>query len=410
MRALFQINFFLILLLSCLQANAQYYKTLPEGVRLLNTRYIKSNISSSFNRSKSESPYQYEIQADTQQLESINNQTLNDALEVLQEYPEAYDKFTLGTHKLDAKADVNVEVLGFAYGISNQVTAYVGIPIYQANVKLNYSRPQDSTQQEVAQILQSEYGDNWAQTVGNILEKIYQIDQAAIQSTLVNHYGYQELGDWNGTGLGDIELGFMYNFKETKTYGLKSTIGFIAPTGYTDDPDLIQDIGFGDGQWDIFFEFGSGIRVADNTYFNIWSRYTYQMETTKKLRVPYDEDIFISSEKGSFREKLGNQIELNLNLGHTFNDWFTLTPEFNFNFTEAATYSSDHHEANDILAMNTESYSQNFKIAANFSSIELFQKNSFLLPAQLNLSYQTMLTGKNTPKVDLLEIDFRLFF
>ena len=123
-----------------------------------------------------------------------------------------------------------------------------------------------------------------------------------------------------------------------------------------------------------------------------------------------DEDIFISSEKTTFREKLGNQIELNLNLGHALNDWFTLTPELNFNFTEAATYSSDHHEANDILAMNTESYSQNFKIAANFSSIELFQKNSFLLPAQLNLSYQTMLTGKNTPKVDLLEIDFRLFF
>ena len=47
---------------------------------------------------------------------------------------------------------------------------------------------------------------------------------------------------------------------------------------------------------------------------------------------------------------------------------------------------------------------------AQFSSLKLFQQKKFVIPAQINLSLQKMMDGKNVPKTDLAEIEFRFYF
>jgi hypothetical protein len=391
-------------------ASAQYYDTLPKGVRLLSTRYVQSNIESSYNKTQSETPYVFEIDASIENLQKIDNEVVQETLRLFEAYPEAYEKLSLGSHKLEGSAEVNVNVFAVGFGITSRITAYIGMPIYDASVNLKYSRSKVSTNKEVSEILQKEYGDNWAQTLGNIVDGLFSIDENIIQSGIVNTLGYEELGNWSGAGLGDIEFGVMYNFLRNDDFGIMATIGGVAPTGYVDDPDVLQDIGFGDGQWDAFLELGGGYQLSKNIYLNTWSRYTYQLESTKELRTPYNEDIFLSDIKDDYLEKLGNKLSVGINSEIFLNDWFKLQPAYIVNRTGKAKYESSNSAANKILAKNSESSSQNIRLLAQISSVELFTQDKFLLPAQINFSYQTMIEGKNTPKVDLLEIDFRLYF
>jgi hypothetical protein len=373
-------------------------------------RNIQTTVKSSYNQTKTETPYAYEIEANITTLEKIDNSVVKDILELFKDYPEAYSKLSLGTHKLDAEADMSVNIFGFGYGITNKVSAYVGVPIYDAKVKLNYERSKNSSQEEVAAILQNIYGDNWAQTLGNIVEKVYDIDGGTIQSGITNGLGYDELGDWSGQGLGDIEIGLMYNFYRTKDRGLLVKGGVVAPTGYVDDPDIIQDIGFGDGQWDVFAEFGGGQSIAENTVLNLWSRFTYQFASEKTLRVPFNSLVSISDQKGKFTEKLGNKYLLASDIEHFVNDWFKIVPTLSYEYTEESIYSSDNKVANKLLAQDSESSTTNFRVLGQFTTVRLYGQKKFFLPGLINLSYQTSLGGLNTPKADLYEVEFRMYF
>jgi hypothetical protein len=389
---------------------ASYYETLPKGVRHIRGRYIHSTVSSSFNRSKADTPYAYKIEADIQTLEQIDDPTVSDVLALFEPYPEAYSKLSLGTHKLDAEASIDVNVYAAAYGITDRVTAYAGLPIYNAQVDINYKRVKGSSQADVAAALQEIYGDNWAQTLGNIVEKVYDIDGATIQSGITNALGYDELGSWQGQGLGDIELGLMYNFYNTGDMGLLVKYGFIAPTGYVDDPDIIQDVGFGDGQWDTFIEFGGGKSLTDRITANAWTRFTYQFASEKTLRVPYSGDLSISDETASFNEKLGNKYLFGFDTEFIINDWINITPSFIYEYTEQAKYESSNSQANKWLAQNTQSNTQSFRIMTQFTSVDLFQQNKFLLPGFVNFSYQNTFRGQNAPKVDMYEIELGMYF
>lgn len=398
------------MLAASLTSHAQYHEVLPKGVRAIINKNISSTISSTYNQSGGDTPIKYRIEADINALESIENADVQAVLDVFKQYPSVYEQISLGTHQVDGQADVDVNVFAFGYGITDRLMAYVGIPVYEARVKMRYKRVKESSKDEVSAALQDITDSNEAQTLGNVVQELYDIDGATIQSGFTNALGYNELGNWQGQGLGDIEFGLAYVLHKTDDYGFKLTLGGVAPTGYVDDPDTLQDIGFGNGQWDAFAEFGGGRILNKDTSVDIWGRYTYQFASEKRLRVPIAQGIGIGRDSQNVQEKLGNKYLAGIGIRHDFNDWFSVRPSFTYEFIEAANYKSDNISANQLLAFNTESSVQNVRLLASFSSIRLFQQKKFILPGEINLSYQTVVGGYNTPNADLLELEFLMFF
>lgn len=389
---------------------AQYYDTLPEGRRFLLYKQIESEVKSNYNQSMTEIPYSYQVEADIKALEQIDDERVKGILEVFKDYPDAYNKISLGTHSLEAKANINVEVLAFGYGFTNRLTAYVGIPIYEAHVEVDYKRSQNSSEQEVADILKEKYGDNWAQMLGNIVDQVYGINEGTIQSGITNALGYEPLGDWSGQGLGDIEFGLKYNFYKSDTHGFAITFGGVAPTGYVDDPDILQDMSFGDGQWDAFIEFGGGHIINDDVNINAWTRYTHQFAEKREMRIPFSEDIKESDQKDIFHEKKGDKKLFGIDASIYLTDWFKFNPGFIHERTDKAKYKSDNPEIDKLLEAGTNSYTNNVRLTAQLTTMRLFQQGKFLAPGHINLTYQNMIDGQNTPKVDLVEFEFRMYF
>ena len=398
-------------------AQAQYFKTLPKGVRTIDMRNIKtSTINSSYNHSESESAYSYDIELDNKTLQAIDNDIIETIYEILAPYPDAANALNLGKYHVDAEANMEVDVFGFGYGVSNRVTAYFGIPFHKAQVKMNYKRPQGNNYNQVAEILQNYTSDDFAQGIGANVEAYGQnldIDGAFLQNLVVNHFNYDEVGDWRGEGLGDTEFGVMYNFLNQGNYGLLVSFGGIAPTGREDDPDMLQDVGFGDGQWDAFVEFGGGAIVNNWLNVNSWFRYTHQFASEKVKRVPYSEDVFIGDSTAVFDEKLGDKFIYHISTDFILNDWISVSTAYEYSHTEEARYRAHDGEnayAESILASNTESVQHNLRASIELSSITPFSKGNFLLPASLRFGYQHMLEGRNTAKYDRYELTYRMFF
>ena len=393
-------------------AFAQYYKTLPKGVRLGVIRNVKTGrISSDFNNAQAETPYHFEIDASAKNLGQIADPDTQALLQTLEELnPEAYNSLTAGSYEINGSADIEVNGYGLAYGLSDKVSLYTIVPVYQAKVNVDYRRTKQNSYQETARILQTSIGSDLGQAVGNLSHILPDINGKVLQNILVNNYNYKEVGNWEGEGLGDIEIGAMWNFDEGDHYGLLWTNGFVAPTGYVNDPDLLQDVGFGDGQWDLFTEFGGSYVL--NSYFivNSWVRYTHQLPTTKELRIVEDQDLFISDRKGDFKEKLGDIWDYYADIQVKPLDWMTFKVAHLITQTDQARYKSPYTLANQILEMDTKTTVRSMRYQFELSSVNSYLKKSFFLPGEIRIAQQTMLEGKNTPKFDRYELEFRMYF
>lgn len=399
------LSFLLLFVTSTLHAQA--WKVVPKGVRIVGYRNVTTSaIKSNFNQSGQESTLGASFRVDGEALNKMMNyaiipgKTMDEA---------AYNNLLIGAYEVDAKAQLNVHGTGFGYGITDKVMFYGEIAHYDAKVQANIKRTAGNSYDETADLL-LKAGGTINTFLAENLRNMVDANENTIQSVITNHYEYKPVGDWHGSGYGDMETGFMINVIDRGTWGLLVYPGAVLPTGRQDDPDILQDIGFGDGQFDFFAEIATGYVASDNLNFGTTLRYTYQAPTSKTLRVPEERDFQLSSTKGEFDVKYGDKINWMLNTTITLNDWVSFTPVYRLLYQMPSRYSSKYSEANDYLAYNSDKIEHQGQLTTTLSSITPFLKKEFLLPAQVNVNLVRTLGGKNVPNVSRFEVEFRMLF
>ncbi len=396
---------------------AAYYDTLPKGVRAAVVRQITTdNINSSFTGNQQEKEYFLKLSLDARALQGAQ-QIFSTYLDALREQsPAAYDALQLGEYEISAKAKVDIQGFGLAYGLTDRLTTYISFPYFHAKVNINMVRTKGNNNEEVQRLLKANNSDpNTVSTVSSIIvgvtNSLPDASGGVIQSAVVNYYGYRPIGNWEGEGLGDTEIASIYRLTDWADAGLATTMGIVLPTGRTDDPDIIQDFAFGDGQFDVFSEFGGGFRAGvSNWYSDSSLRYTFQAPSTKTLRVPDSSDYLLGSKKATFYEKLGDKIDFFAGETYKFNEMFSSTASYLYNYTFESRYDSPYKDANKILEKDTAKSSHVGKLAVAFSTVDLFKKNKFFAPISVSVSGQKTLRGQNVPNYTRYDFELRLFF
>lgn len=395
-------------------SQAAYYSTLPEGVRVAVFRQVMtSTIDEEFSSNSKPIGFDVDVNLSAETLRNTSSisEYIFAELQNISQY--AYDTFTFGQYKIDGKAEVNVQGFGFGYGINDRVTSYISVPIYNARVDMTMKRTGADTQKQVLQTLNNTTSNNQFQTTFQefLSGQNLGVTEGLIQSVVTNMYGYKPLGTWEARGLGDIDLAAVVRLTDWQDAGMALTYGVTLPTGRIDDPDLLQDFAFGDGQVDVFSEFGGGqTLMRGQLELESSIRYTYQLESEKTLRIPEDENFTLSDQKGTFKEKLGNKIDFMLGSAWKFNDSFSIGAQYLFNHIDAAEYDSPYATANKVHALGTEAYSHTMKVGGNFSTVGMYQRGAFLLPMQASLSGQRIFAGMNTPTYTRFDFEVRFFF
>lgn len=371
-----------------------------------------SKINSEFDGQKKLNPLAIEENINSEMLKSVSEETQLFFNELEKVSPDAYKNFSMGEYQADGFAEVDVQGYGLAYGLTNRLTVYGSIPYYSASVKVNIQRKHKGNLKNVNKLIQSSnnQGGN-ASYLSQLVEQLPDANENLLQSVFVNLYEYEPVGDWRAKGFGDMELGMIYRLTEWKDAGLATSFGAVLPTGREDNPDIIQDIPFGDGQTDIWAEFGGGFHLFDK-FLHFWqsTRYTHQLPTNKELRVQEDRDLILSEKKANFTEKLGDIIDLRVGLDLSFFNSLKLGVELGHREKAQDSYQSDYSDANQVLAYNSEVEIRTLKTAIEYSTIEKYKSGDFFLPFKLGFSMEQMLEGKNTANYTRYDVDLSLFF
>jgi hypothetical protein len=395
----------LLLMSTAAPVLADVWKVLPPGVRIVGYRNVTtSKISKNFNQSGQESSLGASFRVDASTFNEMTGNLIAPNLD-----PLAYNRLVVGEYKVDANAQFTVHGTGFGYGITDTIMFYGQVTYYEANVRARIKRTAGNSYEEVARLLEQN-GGSQNNIYAENLRQMVDANEKTIQSVITNYYGYKPIGDWVGRGYGDTEAGFMTKLIDKGYTGLMFYPGVVLPTGYQDDPDILQDIGFGDGQFDLFGELATGYNVTDRLTFGTFFRYTYQAPTTRTLRIPRERDFQLSADTGTFDVKYGDRINWTLSSTLALSDWFSVTPMFRYMHQMKALYSSKHGAANEFLAYNSDRTEHQAQLTGTLSSITPFLKKEFVLPAQVNVNLVKTLTGKNVPAADRFEVEFRMLF
>lgn len=373
--------------------HAGYSDTLPKGVRNLTYRLIKTNkIRGSYNADGRPEGYNINTQINADVLRGLNA-SVDTYLDSLT--PAEYAEFNFGTFEGNADSEVFVQALGGGYGITDTITIYGFIPFYKATVDLNLRRTEKGRKNVGSSV---------------VLDGLPEIDVRIIQNLFVNYYEYKPLGKWDATGFGDLELGTMWRFYRDDDFGFLVNSGLVVPTGKEDNPDILQDISFGDGQWDAFVEIGGDYNPFVEVVYDAFLRLTYQHWDTRTVRQPNSYTFPMTNQKGEAQVKLGNKLLLATQASYLIDDEWTPSLQYSFEYKEKDNYESNSELSDRINENNTELYAHSLRANISYSTLNLFKKKKFILPAVINFAIQSVFGGKNTPKYERADLEFRLFF
>ncbi len=390
----FRLTFFLLFYICTQDVFASYYDTLPSGVKNFTFRLVQTgDISGSYGSSGNFKGYNINASINADSVKGLDP-AVDAFLAGLS--ADQYAQFNFGSFQGQASSKVTAQAFGAGYGVNDNLTFYAYVPFYSATVDLKVERTQK--------------GRN---SIGNgaiNIENLPDVNLSLLQSLFVNYYHYQPLGKWQANDFGDTEIGFMYHLNNWKNAGSLLSMGLVAPTGRKDNPDILQDISFGDGQWDAFAEFGGGYHVSAAWSLEDWVRITYQFPYTTKIRLPQSSSFPVTRNEGDAKIKLGNKFQENAQVIYSFSDQLSSTLLYTLDYTQASTFDSSNAIADDILSADTEKVSHSARLSLSYSTISLFKLKKFWLPLTLSLSAQSIFAGKNIPKYQLADFEVRFFF
>ena len=389
-------SFLFLIVFTSANSFAAYYDVLPKGVRNITYQYTTTGeINGRYTNSGNLQGYNVNANINADAIKGVNA-AVDTYLGTLS--AADYAAFSFGTFQGNASSKVSVQGLGGGYGLTNNITVYGFIPFYSAAVDMNITRT-----------------DNGRKNVGGAitLENLPDVDVRLIQSLFVNYYQYQPLGKWKANDFGDAEMGMMYQLKKWRNAGALINMGFVAPTGRKDNPDIIQDIAFGDGQWDAFFEYGVGYTFSgalSDLSVDLWNRFTYQFPFEDEVRLPDSSTFPVTANKGVAKIKFGNKTQTNLQGNYRLSDQWSTALTYTFEMKGKDNFQSSKAVADEILEDGTDRISHTGKISLGYSTLNLYQQKKFFMPLSLNLGVQTIFAGKNTPKYERGDFQVRLYF
>ncbi len=390
------------------------YDTLPKGVDMLVFKQVMtSNIESKFDDNHNNNSLSLRENFNASKLENITSafKTYFDELKAIS--PDAYNQFSLGEFKANASAKVNAQGLALAHGITDHVTTYASLPIYHIKSNVRFTQSKKSNIAAIQATIQNAptTSSTLSAFVKQLTLQLPETNEQLLQSLIVNYYGYKPLGSWEKDALGDAELGAIYRFTDYSDKGFALSLGAVLPTGEADDPDSLQDVSTGDGQYDAFVESMSGVGFFDNTLqFDLKARFTYQFSSKKVMRTISDPSVPLSQNKETMTEKLGNKIDSTFTVTLNPTSWVNFNSSYIYGNTGSSRYGASDPKVKAALEQNTSSIAHWARVGVGLSSVELYKAKKMDIPCEINLTAQKLLNAKNSANYERFDLDFRLYF
>ena len=381
---------------------------LPKGVRNLDVRAVSSDLDQKTDGQGNSQPLAEPLAKDLTftQVAKEEEQLRAQELRAFLRSNNFNESDAVGQFTADLKGHVSVVAPIASYGLTDKLTFAVAVPVYAASTSLRVGfKPNATAQAFIAALARPENNQ-----VASAYEAADKLNHAVerLNTKLVTD-GYRQLNDWQARGLGDATLAAKYRFYAAGPIAVATTAGFVAPTGRTDDPDVLNDIAFGDGQWDTFDEMAVDERLGGDFRLDQFGKYTVQLPGRRQVRaVTADEPIDVGY--ASTRFKLGDKIDAGTSV--KWEPAFGLIAGVGYTYFRkfGDVYRAVSPATKGELEKGTDQHAHNAEFVLGYSTVPFYRRKAFSVPLDAELTYIRQMSSANMPVADQAQFDFNLYF
>lgn len=382
-------------------------KVLPKGIRSFQVSGIITTVDSWYNDTGVTSgvaePFSQQLSyARLLKAEKSENLKLNVESQLAN---KGVDLNTIaGTSYADINTRVVATVPTFAYGLNENWTIALAVPIVYTNLDVATG----FVGSEQLQQLVSDFSKKSRKQTKLIESKLQDVI-----ATEISNKGYKPLVDEEKTQVGDLTMVAKFLAYKGLNASWAITNKFTFPTAKTNDVTKVVDPTAGDGQFD--YGVTSTVVVPVNAKLNLIQEigYTFQFSDTRETRIPISEAERLSSDTdyGASRD-LGDSMfnsfgaQLSPNESIAFGATYTIAykQRDQWRGTQA---SADRYR---VLGFQTEQFMQAFYFQTSVSSIDAYKKKRFPIPLTATVGVGKVTDGRNIRNDPLWSMNMSMYF
>jgi len=310
---------------------------------------------------------------------------------------------TLGDVSVEYRYAIDVLDLGYAYGLTDDLSIGFHAPYYWINN--NVDTGLDTSSANVG--LNPVSGECCIPIAigGQPLE----IDD--VQNLVQAEYGFGRIEDWQRDGLGDIELGGKYRFYLRPDSALAMTGGLRIPTGYADDADLLNDVAWSYGNYAILLRLHydyllsslwsdresrlhGAVAAPGDVVLNLTLRYDWMLPDDKVMRIGDTPEQVLTSNRERVDRELGDIYNLEISGRYHATEALALTLTYTYTakFKDRIDGSQGYNYSS--LEANTDSSHHIVIAGLRYSTIAAYQRQQSPLPMEFSLAYRERFKGQ----------------
>ncbi|RZA21566.1 MAG: hypothetical protein EOP10_16490 [Proteobacteria bacterium] len=313
---------------------------------------------------------------------------------------------TVGNFRASLNAQINVWAPVLAWGITDKITLAGAMPYYSTSTDINVGFRSNEGGDALLRAFEDpavnyyyaavEASDKFANAVGRLNERL-------------EKNGYEPLDSWNQSGWGDFTLAAKALVQEGPVLRTSTTFGFNAPTGRTDNPNILSDLPYGDGQWDLFAQLTLDQIISKNFFINQFVKYTNQLPDRKEMRwKTFDETVEATRHQTDF--KLGDKVDAGISFQYEQDSGLNAGLGGLYYRKFGDRYDVDIVDVKNELKRATDQNALYWQARLGYSTVEAYRRKEFALPMSATIEYRKQYESQNLAVTDFTQIDLNLFF
>jgi hypothetical protein len=330
------------------------------------------------------------------------NRVLDDTV-----FPLPIPGSNIGTSIVDFQYERNETYIGYQYGLSDKVTLGLYIPYFDLKTDFDEARV-DSTgaTQATLDLLPIPACTAGTPTCDAI------ITQFVLNFLQSPPYNYEPLDTWSDTGIGDLQIGARYQYRNDDRWRLALTGSVQLPTGEVDDPDNLIDLRFGWGTTVIHLASNNDLLVSDALTLNFTLEYDWFLSDKEKLRVPVDVNNPITESVNTEKvdRDLSDNVVLETSGSYDLGKGFSASLLYRYIFTNKTSVSGDRGLAYESLEEETKEILQTYIVGLSYSTVPAFREKGTGIPMDVSLTYRDRFSGENVTDSSYINLGLNVYF
>lgn len=331
-------------------------------------------------------------------------------------FPRLGDALSRGFLEIEAVGTRKQFGISYQYGISDRLSLALFGSVIKNRVEVSHSIQGTSNVAAIRRIADAYYPgqlDQITQGLALIEDANFETLQAGLAAK-----GYDRFETWEGSGLSDLIAGTRYNYFQAKLGGAGELYNSLQtqvtiPTGRLKPASALAQVDFGQGAFDFSAAHLTNYFIVPEFKLSHGLHLTQALSSSRTLRIRKDatDTLPDASAEENVSMLLGRKVWTTAGFEWNLNRDLILILDYEWAWKFKDRYEGARADRDyGYLSDKTDRYTENLQLGLMGTSIPAFLAKEFSLPAQLTLTFNLPVRGRNALITPYGVAELALFF